>query len=115
MNSSNILMFGILIFLMTVISVQSLKCYVCSSCNEPFDKKDSDVSIESCAGSCLKGDYGGVVARACSDYNLGDVCADVSGTHSCSCTSDLCNSASGVSVSFPVVCISAIILFLRVF
>ncbi|XP_060590825.1 uncharacterized protein LOC132745847 [Ruditapes philippinarum] len=96
MNSSNILMFGILIFLMTVISVQSIKCYQCLSCNDPFNEKDSDVTIETCAGSCVKGKYEGAVARACSDYSGGDQCAKVGEAHSCSCTSDLCNSASGV-------------------
>ncbi|XP_060590821.1 uncharacterized protein LOC132745844 [Ruditapes philippinarum] len=114
MNSSNALLFGILIFLLTVISVQSLKCYQCVGCNDPFNEKDSAVSIETCAGSCFKGTFKGAAVRACSSYNEGDQCKELAtDAYSCWCTSDLCNSASGFSVSFPV--ISALIMFLWVF
>ncbi|XP_060582737.1 uncharacterized protein LOC132739104 [Ruditapes philippinarum] len=112
MNSANTFLFGILIFLVTVISVQSLKCYQCTACNDPFD--EGEASTVTCSGSCVKGKVGDVVARACSLISGGDTCEEKDGAQACSCTSDLCNSASGFSVSFPVVCISAIILFLGV-
>ncbi|XP_060588359.1 uncharacterized protein LOC132743810 [Ruditapes philippinarum] len=113
MNSANTLLFGILIFLVTVISVQSLKCYMCEVCNDPFD--ENAASTVSCSGSCLKAKVGDFVVRSCSDTNIGDTCDEKDGIKGCSCTSDLCNSASGFSVSFPVVCISALILLLRLF
>ncbi|XP_060588348.1 uncharacterized protein LOC132743800 [Ruditapes philippinarum] len=113
MNSANTLLFGILIFLLTVLSVQSLKCYQCSGCNDPFD--ESAASTVSCSGSCIKGKLGDVVGRGCSDISEGDTCEEKDSAQACSCTSDLCNSASGFSVSFPVVCISALIMFLGFF
>ncbi|XP_060588351.1 uncharacterized protein LOC132743801 isoform X2 [Ruditapes philippinarum] len=113
MNTTNTFLFGLLILFVTVTSEQSIKCYDCLACNDPFN--NNGIATKTCTGSCKKAKVNGVVIRSCSDVNGGDKCEEKDDIHACSCTSDLCNSASGFSVSFPVVCISAIILFLGVF
>ncbi|XP_053404971.1 uncharacterized protein LOC128558782 [Mercenaria mercenaria] len=110
MKNLNALYFCILLIAVTVASVSSIRCYVCLSCSDPFEESSSIIS--SCSGSCVKGKTGNTVVRGCSNYNGGDDCVEQDGAEACSCTSDLCNSASGISISLAVVSFSIICMFL---
>ncbi|XP_053404967.1 uncharacterized protein LOC123555550 [Mercenaria mercenaria] len=112
MNNFNALCFRFLIVFVLVSSVSAIKCYSCIGCNDPFD--ESNAKTATCAGSCLKTKTGGNVIRACSPSSFGDKCDSKDGIEACSCTNDLCNSASGMS--FPVVglCLSLFTMFLWV-
>ncbi|XP_053389841.1 uncharacterized protein LOC128552800 [Mercenaria mercenaria] len=110
MKNLNALYFCILIIAVTVASVSSIRCYECTLCNDPFD--ESSASITSCDGTCVKFQSDGSVARQCSYYMFGDSCEKIQGVETCSCTSDLCNSASGISISVAVVSFSVICMFL---
>ncbi|XP_045200995.1 uncharacterized protein LOC123554752 [Mercenaria mercenaria] len=110
MKNLNALYFCILIITVTVASVSSIRCYVCVSCKDPFD--ESSATTSTCSGSCVKAKTGDSVIRGCSDFNGGDACEKINGAEACSCTSDLCNSASGISISVAVFSFAIICMFL---
>ncbi|XP_053404970.1 uncharacterized protein LOC128558781 [Mercenaria mercenaria] len=112
MNNLNALCLGFLIVCVLVSSVSAIKCYTCIGCNDPFD--ESNAQTATCEGSCLKTKTDGTVIRVCSPISLGDECDSKDGTEACSCTKDLCNSASGMSFSHVVLCLSLFTMFLWV-
>ncbi|KAL4220159.1 hypothetical protein ACF0H5_020568 [Mactra antiquata] len=78
-----------------------LKCYVCVSCNDPFDSTGVDTT--DCNGSCAKLKVSDVVSRSCIDEKEGNACESqsqggVTG-HFCTCDSDLCNGGSAQRLS----------------
>ncbi|XP_045202095.1 uncharacterized protein LOC123555551 [Mercenaria mercenaria] len=112
MKNLNVFYFCILLIAIAVSSASGIKCYSCLGCNDPFD--DSNARTDTCAGSCLKTKTDGTVIRVCSPISLGDECDSKGGTEACSCTNDLCNSASGMSFSHVVLCLSLFTMFLWV-
>ncbi|XP_053403758.1 uncharacterized protein LOC123554754 isoform X1 [Mercenaria mercenaria] len=99
MNQLHAWCFGVLTVFVTVASVSALECYTCLSCSDPFDT--STAKTTTCDGSCLKTKIQDTVTRACSPKSFGNSCEDNNANVKvCSCTTDLCNSASGMSFPF---------------
>ncbi|XP_045200997.1 uncharacterized protein LOC123554754 isoform X2 [Mercenaria mercenaria] len=98
MNQLHAWCFGVLTVFVTVASVSAIECYTCLSCSDPFDKSTAETTT--CNGSCLKTKLHDTVTRACSPLNLGNSCEDTDNAGACSCTTNLCNSASGMSFPF---------------
>ncbi|XP_045202097.1 uncharacterized protein LOC123555552 isoform X2 [Mercenaria mercenaria] len=112
MNNLNAFCLGFLIVCVLVSSVSAIKCYVCVGCNDPFD--ESNAHTATCAGSCVKTKTDGIVGRLCSPISGGDDCESKDGVEMCSCTNDLCNSASGMSFPLVGLCLSIFTMFLWV-
>ncbi|XP_045202098.1 uncharacterized protein LOC123555554 [Mercenaria mercenaria] len=112
MNNLNALCLGFLTVCVLVSSVSAIKCYSCIGCNDPFDK--SKAQTDTCSGSCMKTKTDGTVVRICSPVSAGDDCESKSGAEACSCTTDLCNSASGMSFPLVALCLSLFTMFLWV-
>lgn len=109
MNRLN-LNLGVAVLVAFVSSVAALQCYSCSPCNDPFDK--SSAKTTSCSGSCVKTAFEGAVSRICSPISGGDDCEEANGAEVCSCTSDLCNSASSHVISYVILITLLTVIFL---
>ncbi|WAR15785.1 hypothetical protein MAR_005890 [Mya arenaria] len=88
-------------------SVAAIECYVCTltGCGDEFDASASGVTKTTGCASCTKGKVQDVVTRGCSQLSASDNCekADVAGQEvvSCTCTGELCNSATTMRIALP--------------
>ncbi|XP_045200054.1 uncharacterized protein LOC123554170 isoform X2 [Mercenaria mercenaria] len=102
--SKSVGVFLVVIFGFTYVKhVQSLQCYNCVACNDPFDEDGNKNNAMSCTGSCLKISYGDKAVRTCSPISLGDSCEDYTyeghEANRCSCTTDKCNHSNSLHLS----------------
>ncbi|WAR14832.1 hypothetical protein MAR_004937 [Mya arenaria] len=118
MTSSVVVLFLIgAVVLLAVGQTDAIECYVCGlsfACNDNPDLAHTDVTTLTGCQSCSKIKINRFVTRECLLTAHAESCSEIDllSTHTCYCSTNLCNSASHVTVSMAIALVLAFVAML---